>query len=144
MTVWSDVEKEHGFFFDAYYEQSVAEQGYKFPDLTHTDLLLIISHCLRDVLTLEQKEKEPWLRDLKLFGEENGFALTARDYKDNPDRFKGTFGQLMEVYRVALANKAHTPDLYSMIQIMGTQRAYTRLSHAHMWLKNKEDSNGAI
>jgi glutamyl/glutaminyl-tRNA synthetase len=140
LTVWSDVEKEHGFFFDEYYAHSIAEEGYKFPNLANTDMLLILDHCLHAAAVLEHNGKDAWLQDMKLFAEKNGFAVTQREYKNNPARYKGTFGQFMEVCRVALTNKAHTPDLYAIMRIMGMRRASTRLNNAKMWLESSLES----
>ena len=138
LTVWSDVEREHGYFFDEYFARSLASDGYEFPNLANTDMLLILDYCLEDLAAVEQKEKDAWLQDMKLFGEKIGFALTSREYKAHPESYKGMFGQMMEVCRIALTNKSHTPDLYTIIQIMGTQRANARLRHAEQWLQARQ------
>lgn len=135
LTVWSDVEQEHGYFFDEYYARSVAAAGYQFPALAPADLLRILDYCRQGIAALERQGKDAWLQDMKLFGEKIGFALTSREYKANPEHFKGMFGQLMEVCRIALTNKPQTPDLYAIIRIMGSQRASVRLDNARQWLE---------
>ncbi len=138
LTVWSDVEREHGYFFDEYFARTVAAEGYRFPSLAAADMLLILDHCRQDIAAVEQKGKDAWLQDMKLFGAKIGFALTSREYKADPESFKGMFGQLMEVCRIALTNKSHTPDLYAIIQVMGTQRASARFVKAKQWLEDRQ------
>jgi len=140
LTVWSDVEHEHCYFFDECFARSLAAEGYKFPNLAYTDMLLILDHCRQDIAAIEQKGKDAWLQDMKLFGANIGFALTSREYKAHPENYKGMFGQVMEVCRIALANKSNTPDLYAIIQIMGTQRASARLANARQWLEARQAS----
>ena len=135
LTVWSDAEREHGYFFDECFARSLADEGYKFPSLADADMLLILDYCLQDMAAVEQKGKDAWLQDMKLFGAKIGFALTSREYKASPESFKGMFGQMMEVCRVALTNKSHTPDLYAIIQVMGIQRASARFAEAKQWLE---------
>ena len=138
LTVWSDVEHAHGYFFDECFARSLAAEGYKFPDLADADMLVILDHCLQNVAAAEQKGKDGWLQDMKLFGAKIGFALTSREYKASPESFKGMFGQMMEVCRIALTNKSHTPDLYAIIQVMGVQRSSARFAQAKQWLEDRQ------
>ncbi len=65
-----------------------------------------------------------------LFGESIGFTFDRKAYKQDPTRYKGLFGDLMMVLRVAMTNQQQTPDLYDLIQMMGVERARSRIEKA--------------
>ncbi len=138
LTVWSDVEVTHGFFFDKCFAKSVADQGYLFPDLADADMLAILDYCQQEVATLHEVEKDTWVQNMKVYAQEHGYALTPQEYKRNPGQYKGTFGQFMGVYRTTLTNKASSPDLYQIICIMGTERVTSRIKQAQEWLRAKQ------
>jgi glutamyl-tRNA synthetase len=62
-----------------------------------------------------------------------GFAPTRQLYKSDPGKYKGQFGDVMMVSRVALANQRFTPDLYEMITVMGKERVRRRMEAAKEW-----------
>ena len=62
LTVWSDVEREHGYFFDECFARALAAEGYKFPILAETDMLLILDYCLQDLAAAERTGKMPGSR----------------------------------------------------------------------------------
>ncbi|MGF1506162.1 MAG: hypothetical protein ACFB51_13685 [Anaerolineae bacterium] len=67
------------------------------------------------------------------FSEEAGFAPNRKTYKKDPDAYKGQFGDVMMIYRVALANQRYTPDLYEMVQALGIERTVARLERVKQW-----------
>lgn len=48
-------------------------------------------------------------------------------YKKNPGNYRGNVGDVAMVLRIALTNRANTPDLYDVIQVMGFDRSLSRL-----------------
>ena len=51
-----------------------------------------------------------------------GFARDAKTFKKIPGVFKGHFGDVMMVVRVALTGRTNTPDLYEILHTYGTDR----------------------
>ncbi|NDJ35247.1 MAG: glutamate--tRNA ligase [Chloroflexi bacterium] len=128
---WSDVREAYGFFWDELYAQSIAEQGYIFPDVAPEDIASVMDFIIGHVQDLP--DRDTWLQDMRDFSEEAGFAPNRKTYKKDPDAYKGQFGDVMMIYRVALANQRYTPDLYEMVQALGIERTVARLERVKQW-----------
>lgn len=72
--------------------------------------------------------KDDWFSGMKALAEKNGFAKNGKIYKKDPDSYHGTIADAAKILRVALTGRAQTPDLYSMMQVMGKERVLKRLS----------------
>jgi glutamyl-tRNA synthetase len=124
---WSDVERVYSFFFDALFDPQ-ADGGYPLPNLDPTDISRILYHVRQfDPVTTP---KEAWLEDMRGLAEGLGFARDAKTFKKNPGEYKGHFGDVMMVVRVALTGRTNTPDLYEILQIFGTERIGRRIEMA--------------
>ena len=42
-----------------------------------------------------------------------------KDYKKNPENYKGSVADVSTVLRVALTTKTNTPDLYEIMNLLG-------------------------
>ncbi len=124
---WSDVERALGFFFDELFYDHVSAHGYPMPSVGKEAITTVINYCRTFDLSTP---KETWLANMREFAEQNGFARDAKTYKQDPTRYKGHFGDMMMVLRVALTGKTNTPDLYEIMQTMGQARVEQRLSYA--------------
>ena len=49
-------------------------------------------------------------------------------YKACPENFKGSVSDVAEVLRIAVTGKANTPDLWSIMQILGEKETAKRIS----------------
>ncbi len=124
---WSDMERACGFYFDDLYEDEVARSGYPMPTLDAADIAAILDHVRGFDPALS---KDDWLDDMRSLGERLGFARNAKTFKKNPDAFKGHFGDVMMVVRVALTGRTNTPDLYEILHVFGTDRIQRRVAQA--------------
>ena len=59
-----------------------------------------------------------------------GFSKTTKDYKENPDLYKGNPGDVSQVIRVAITGRQNSPDLYTVMNILGRDRVIKRLEKA--------------
>ena len=59
-----------------------------------------------------------------------GFTPNVKEYKKNPEGFKGHVGDVSTVIRIALTSRRNTPDLYSIMQLLGEDEIRARLSDA--------------
>jgi glutamyl-tRNA synthetase len=80
-------------------------------------------------------DNNQWFNKLKDFASELGIAAEMSDYKAEPDRYIGNISDLAEVLRVATTGHKNTPDLWSIMQIMGYQKVISRLDQALGYLK---------
>ena len=77
-------------------------------------------------LDLEQTNEE-WFEGIKNFSIENGYAANNKEYKENPDKYKGNVGDVCEILRVIITGRRNSPDLYSIMQILGKERINKRI-----------------
>ena len=64
-----------------------------------------------------------------------GYAVKPKDYKKNPDQYKGHVGHLSNCIRIALTGRSNSPDLWTIQQIMGKEQVFARLDKAEAALK---------
>jgi glutamyl-tRNA synthetase len=51
-------------------------------------------------------------------------------YKADPTAFKGTVADISTMIRVAVTGKTNSPDLYTVMQILGYERTVERIKTA--------------
>ena len=52
-----------------------------------------------------------------------------KEYKENPDNYKGSVADISTVLRVALTSKSMTPDLYEIMKLLGKDRIIKRINN---------------
>ena len=75
-------------------------------------------------------DNSAWFEKLKGVASENGFATDMKAYKANPEAFPGSVSDVAEMLRVAMTGLTNTPDLCTIMQILGTERTLARLDKA--------------
>lgn len=75
-----------------------------------------------------QQDKNDWFNTMKDVAEQIGYAREVKEYKQNPDQYKGHVGDISTIIRIALTGRQNTPDLYAIMQILGKQRVIDRLN----------------
>mgnify|MGYP005807556335 CR=1 FL=1 len=76
----------------------------------------------------ETDSKDEWFEKIKQLTNRLGYAANMKDYKENPDDFKGNVTDISTVIRVALTSKAQTPDLYMLLKLIGKERILKRFN----------------
>ena len=71
--------------------------------------------------------KEEWFDAVKTMADSMGYCINMKEYKQNPDAFKGSIADVTGFIRVALTNKQNTPDIYAIMQVLGESRTKARL-----------------
>ncbi|MDR1961014.1 MAG: glutamate--tRNA ligase [Gracilibacteraceae bacterium] len=71
--------------------------------------------------------KEEWFAMVKRLAAENGYAERPKDYKKQPEAYKGHVGDVSAVIRLALSGRKNSPDLWEIQQVMGEERARRRI-----------------
>ena len=73
------------------------------------------------------QDKETWFNTVKAMAETLGYCVNMKEYKANPDAFKGSIADVTGFIRVALTNKQNTPDIYAIQQVLGETETKERL-----------------
>ena len=72
-------------------------------------------------------DQETWFAKIRTIAQELGYAAKPKDYKKNPDQYKGHVGHVSTVIRVALMGRQQSPDVWEIQQILGEKRTRERL-----------------
>ncbi len=75
-----------------------------------------------------QDDRQLWFDRIKALCPDLGFAENTKDYKANPDAFKGHAGDLSTVLRIAVTGRRNTPDLCSIMQVLGKGECEKRIN----------------
>ena len=73
-------------------------------------------------------DKDTWFNKMKEAAEEMGYCANMKEYKLNPDNYKGSIADFSMIIRVALTTKTTTPDLYEIMKLLGTDRINKRIA----------------
>lgn len=80
-------------------------------------------------------DKDTWFEKIKALCEPNGFTPNVKEYKANPDAFKGHVGDVSTVIRVAVTGRTNTPDLCTILRLLGEDEVQERLHAAEEFYK---------
>lgn len=75
-------------------------------------------------------DNSQWFDNLKVIADKFGFASDMKAYKANPENYKGSISDIAEMVRIAVTGMANTPDLWSIIHIIGEQGIRDKINEA--------------
>lgn len=119
---YSDVKEEFSYAIDKmFYEEKYSKyDGDKVYDVN------LINKYL-SVLDLNVSNEE-WFDGIKEFAFKNGYAKTPKEYKKSPEDYKGHVGDICEAIRVVVTGRTKSPDLFSILKILGKDRITDRIN----------------
>ena len=117
----TEVKDYISYFFSELYNPS-----YDFPsEVSEEDR----KNILRDYISVydEKDDNSEWFSKIKEISEKYGYTINMKEYKKNPDGFKGNISHVSTVIRVAVCGRVNTPDMYDVLKIMGKDLVKERL-----------------
>ena len=72
-------------------------------------------------------DSSEWFAKVKVITEELGFAVKPKDYKKNPDQFKGSIVHITNMLRIALTGHANAPDIWEVSHVLGEDIVRARM-----------------
>ncbi len=121
---WSEVKDYISYFFPQYYKKD-----YTLPENISKEDAAKIAEEYANIFSLAD-DKEMWFNRIKEMCAPLGFTPNVKEYKKNPDEFKGHVGDVSTVIRIALTSRKNTPDLYSIMSLLGEDEIKARLNDA--------------
>ena len=128
LATWKDARDYMGFFYDDYLESPVFDQKFS-------------RETIADVLTRFLEGFDPaddsavWFDKVKAITEAIGFTTDMKAYKLDPAAFPGTVADVSTFIRQAVTGKTNSPDLYTVMQLLGPDRTAERIRKALEILK---------
>ena len=128
LATWKDAKDYMGFFYDEYLEDPVFDE--KFGKAVIADVLnrFLESFDIAD-------DSAAWFNKVKAITEAIGFTTDMKAYKLNPQAFPGTVADVSTFLRLAVTGKVNSPDLYTVMQLLGKERTQARIRKALEGLK---------
>ena len=120
LAVWKDAKPYMGFFYDEYLEAPVFDE--KFSKAVITDAL---NRFLEQFDMAD--DANTWFAKVKQITEDLGFTSDMKAYKADPTAFPGTVADVSTFIRLAVTGKTNSPDLYTVMQILGYDRTVARI-----------------
>ena len=121
---WSDVKYIISYMYDDKFDKNAEKEYQKITDKEEIEKIV---KTYFDKYYDDSDDKETWFNKMKDLSEEFGYAREVKEYKANPDAYKGHVGDVSTVIRVTLTGRANTPDLYEIMQIIGKERLLKRI-----------------
>ncbi len=118
--VWSELKAHMAFFYDTYFKTEA-----EYPAFEKSD----IDGILRDYADIYDAadDQTVWFDKIKALGEKYGFCPNTKQYKENPEGFKGHVGDVSMILRVAVTGRQNSPDMYEVMHILGKDKVVARL-----------------
>ena len=122
LAVWRDIPAYAGFFYD---ELFAIDDEY--PD---TFAKADIAAALADYLAAydHAADRDAWFDGVKACAARQGFCPDMKEYKQNPDAYKGSVADVSMFIRVAVTGRMNSPDLYDVMHILGEERSRARVA----------------
>ena len=119
---YSEVKEEFSYAIDEFFEK---ENYAKLDTDKEYDVDLVLDY-VNNYLELDCTNEE-WFNKVKEFALENGYAASPKDYKKDPESFKGHVGDICEAIRVMVTGRRQSPDLFCIMKILGKDRILKRV-----------------
>lgn len=121
---WSEVKSFVAYFYDELYQ----------PDYTLPENLTAAAaaEILRAYLAVydHADDKDTWFARIKALCAPLGYTPNVKEYKKDPQAFKGHVGDVSAVIRIAVTSRRNTPDLHAIMQLLGGEKVISRMRAA--------------
>ena len=114
-----------GYFYPDGYQKELAKGLYFNEKFSKQDIFEALS-AIKGGLSLDQDEQS-WFNNLKEIGTSLNYAANNKEYKANPELFKGNIGDLAEILRITLTGRKNAPNLYSVMVVLGKDECNRRI-----------------
>lgn len=124
ISAWSDVENYVAYFYTELWDRNL-----DFADNLSNDDMIEILEKYKEVYDANGTA-EDWFPTVRDMAVDLGYAKAPKEYKKNPDAYKGHVGDVAGVIRVAVTGRRNTPDLYEILQVLGEDEVMKRFDEA--------------
>lgn len=121
---WSEVRANIFYLYDELFNKETAENVElpKGMELEDAKSIIEVYSKAYDF----SKDATAWFEQLKEVAVELGYATDRKAYKANPEAFKGMVSDVAGAVRTAVTHRTNTPDLYTIMQILGEEKVKER------------------
>ena len=123
LATWKDVKPYMGFFYDEFFASECFPAQFDKAAIRSALEKFLAVYDFNDDATV-------WFNKVKEITTALGFAADMKEYKAEPEKFGGSVADVSTFLRVAVTGKTNSPDLYTVMQILGYDRTVARIRAA--------------
>ena len=133
---FSNIPEIIAFFYEDGYKQCLEQINGQLPfnPKFSTDDLIKALSTIEDELAINEDE-QVWFNNLKEIGVSLGYAANNKEYKANPEAFRGNVGDLAEMLRITLTTRKNAPNLCAVMSLLGIEETHRRIDYVISLLK---------
>lgn len=118
-----------------YFSEIKDKTWYMYPEYFLSTNVSFLEYNIEDVKNILKEYKsiyndadtqEEWFDKIKGLCEKLGYSPNVKEYKENPQKFKGSVVDVTNIIRLSLTSLTTTPDLYSIMQILKKEEVFKR------------------
>ena len=125
---WSDLRAMFGYL---YTPEDELDLQYEIDEKYTPEMITeVIEEYKKDLFL----DSEDWFSSMKVMGEKIGYCPNVKEYKQNPDGYKGSITDVCTIVRVAITGKQNSPDLFTIMNVIGKDKTMGRLDKFLAWV----------
>ena len=119
---WVDLKAYMELFYDKYF--AVIDS---YPDTANKQDIKTTLEKYLEVLDMSD-DQNTWFDKIKAIADSLGYASDMKAYKADPSAFRGSVADVSMFLRVAVTGKLNSPDMFTVMQILGEDRVRARIN----------------
>lgn len=123
---YEDIIDNIWYMYDELY--NTRKKEYEWINITNKEEIKNILNTYMDKY-FNVDNKDSWFNGVKELTDSLGYCSNMKEYKNNPDKYKGSVADISTVLRVALTTKSTTPDLYEIMSLLGEEKIKERYNN---------------
>lgn len=120
---FSEIKNKIWFMYDELYNP----EEFEWMNITDKNEIKEILNNYLEIYDIND-DKDEWFNKIKDLCDKLGYASDMKEYKANPDNYKGNVADVSTVIRVGLTSKSQTPDLYELLRLLGKDKIKERFN----------------
>ena len=124
---WSELEKEYIYMFKRIDDIKEKREEYGV-NISKKELKNVLTEYLESYEYT--KDNTEWFKKVQQVAEKCGFASNMKEYRENPEKYKGNVADVSTIIRVAITGRKRTPNLCEIIYILGEKETKERIINA--------------
>ena len=121
---WNEAKEYCAYFFEEYYKPNL-----EYPENIAVEDIKAFLTAYKEVYSTTDS-KEEWFGRIKSLCPSLGYASETKEYKANKEAYKGSAGDLSTILRITVTGRRNTPDLCSIMQVLGKTECIKRIDYA--------------
>lgn len=120
---WVELKAYMELFYDKYFEIADA-----YPENARDSDIIATLKSFSEMYD-GNDDQNAWFEKIKCIADRLGYASDMKEFKAFPEKFKGSVADISMFLRVAVTGKLNSPDMYSVMQILGTDKVRERINN---------------